>query len=175
MNDFAEKRRFPRHSKKMELKFLYQGIYKDGIIQNLSLGGILFRTKSGVLINSPIQFVFELPIDNQLRRCVLHGKILRVEEDPFGFWPEVGCTFYFSSHESLKLLSEFLNCNADKNFNVPRDTKRRSSRIPLNKSLVVPTWWTHPDASLAEIKKEARNKKGLIDLLKNFFRKLVAN
>jgi len=176
MNDFLEKRRFPRHHKKLEVKYLYQGSFKDGLVQNLSLGGLLFKTKNAILVNSPVQLVLELPFGIQHRKCVLHGKVIRVKEDPYGFWPEVVCSFDYSSKESIRILNEFFRYLKNSNVKLSIDDLKSSKGSKGGRKSKIPTWWTNPGVSISVIKRQGKSKKkSLIVSIKEYFKKFVTH
>jgi hypothetical protein len=172
-NDYKEKRQFPRQYKKLDIKFLYQGSFKQGITQNMSLGGVLFRTKSAILVNTPVQLVLELSFGNEIRKCILHGKVVRIKDDPYGFWPEIGCSFGYSSRDSIKLLNDFLRFSQDESIKkLVEDSEKKPSRNARRKDPRVPTWWTNPWASLSDIKRRSSSKKKtVLENLKDLFRK----
>jgi hypothetical protein len=160
MTTETDKRKFTRHPAKLDMKFRFHGSLKDGIIQNLSLGGVLFRTKTPLFINSPIEFIFDLPIGERFKRCVLHGRVLRVREDPYGFWPEIGCQFAYSSAKSLALLREFFTKGRTIELRVKKEKSKKKNEDKFKfKDPRRPTWWTHPGTSLSKINQALLGKK----------------
>lgn len=164
INDGRERRKFPRYLKKLNLRFRHDGAYKEGLVQNVSIGGMFFRTKARLDVNSPLQFMVEFPFEEGVKKCVLHGRVLRIEEDPHGLWPEIGCSFAYSSPSSLKMLNDFLH----------DDIPERSSKGPERRAFTerdprLPTWWIPFDTSMKK-KSFKEKRKRILDLIKRLFK-----
>ena len=108
MKEFKEKRKFLRLASKLPVRFLYRGSFHGAVIDNIGLGGMEFITKSPLLINSDVQFILDLPFNEEIKRCVLLGKIIRASDEVSGIWFKLVCSFRYSSAISLKILGTFL-------------------------------------------------------------------
>jgi len=171
MSTYIEKRKHARFRRKIELRYFHNGQIKDGIVQDLSLGGIAFRTKHAVLLNTPLQFIFELPMNKGLKKCVLHGKVIRIKHDPYGFWPEIGCQFAYSSNLSLKILDEFFASDQTAAPMIAVEKVQTGEPKFKYKDPRRPTWWTHPGASLSKINQTLlKKKKSLSEWIRAFFK-----
>lgn len=175
MSTYIEKRKYPRFRRKITLRYFHNGNVKDGIVQDLSLGGIAFRTKHAVLLNTPLQFIFELPLKKGFKKCVLHGKVIRIKQDPYGFWPEVGCEFAYSSKLSLKTLDDYFNDDQATSPRIAIEKLRPKDSSFKYKDPRRPTWWTHPGASISKINHSLiKRKNGLIDWIRLLLKRLFS-
>jgi hypothetical protein len=80
-------------------------------VADLSLGGLLLKTREPVREGTPVRVAVSLPMPEGPRICTLAGTVTRVQKDPRGLRAGVGV--YFDAHEigpvDHTVLNRYLN------------------------------------------------------------------